>query len=111
MNKSFSEDSLFCRGILRFRSGLINSIAKAMSHAKKFFSAFRNTQLISIIAISAILLNLYLMHITGIVSLPEWIFYRCIIVITFLPWLLCKKDLREIAKGSKLLKFFRTTNE
>lgn len=82
-------------------------LEKGAGCIKNFFSGFQDTQSMGIIAISAILINLFLAYIMRISIASEWIVYRCIIVISFLPWLFCKKDLRQIARDSKLLKIFR----
>jgi len=86
---------------------LVKLTLKVMAGAKSFFSGFRNTQLIGIVVISAIFVNLFLIYLTRICVEPQWIIYRCVIVITFLPWLLCKEDLREIAGSSKIMRIFR----
>jgi len=104
--KPVLQNSIFYRAIGKYPSLLIDSTMKIAGFIKKMCLRFCDTQTTGLIVISAILANLLLIDIMQMEVKPEWIVYRCIIAITFLPWILCKADLRKIAKGSKFLKIF-----
>jgi len=70
---------------------------------RDYFSRF-NTQKVGIVVMVSIFINLGLIALLKIETEPEWLVYRCVIVIIFLPWVFSKIELKDIAKDSRLLK-------
>jgi len=109
-NRQVLENSVLCNLAKRTAGTILDFTTMVEQRAENFLRTFRNTQMIGIIAISAVLVNLALVYIMRLETQVEWVFLRCVVVVVFSPWIFCKRDLREIAGESKILKLFRTKN-
>ncbi len=85
--KSVLENSIFYGTIKKMFSSAVNLTTETVGRTKKYSVLFRNTRVIGITVISAILTNLFLIRIMRLTVKLEWIFYRCLIVVCFLPWI------------------------
>lgn len=95
--------------ILKEISNSVKTVFAAWENGKKKASDYfllLDGQKAGVVVICSILVNLLLIALLKIETEPEWLVYRCGIVIIFLPWIFCKADLKEIARDSKLLSIF-----
>jgi hypothetical protein len=82
-------NSIFYVTIKKASLSILGLTMKAVNAAEKYIIKLRNKRLVGIVVISATITNLLMILIAKKAVDPEWIFYRCVIVLTFLPWLKC----------------------
>jgi len=105
-NRSFLENSIFYKAARKTLLSIMGLTLATMRKAEKYSSNFKTMPMVGTVVISAVLANLLLIQIMGKEVAVEWVLYRCFIAVSFLPWLFCKSDLKEIAEGSLFLRLF-----
>jgi len=109
VNRSISENSIFYKST-KMLSPLIYLTIAILSRTKKYFAFFCDSRMIGTVVITAVLVNSALICAMRIHTRPEWVFFRCLVVISFLPWLFCKEGLSAISENSKILNIFKKKN-
>jgi len=105
-DKSFLENSIFYKKVRKTLLSITDLTLASARKTEKYFDNFKNMQMIGAIVISAVLVNLFLIQIMRKEVQSEWVVYRCVIALIFIPWILFKGDLKKVARDSKLLKVF-----
>ena len=111
MHKSVFENSVLFRLTKNTLLHITGFTIEGISWVKKYLAFFHDTRMTGVLIITAILVNFLLICVMRLYTKPEWIFFRFLIIITFLPWVFCDKNLTEICKDSKILKPFRNKGE
>jgi len=100
------EESVCLNFVKKLFLAIFGLTIKIVANIKNSFSTFKNPQFIGFIVISMVLTNLLLVYIFEFSVKKEWIMFRFLIILVFLPWIFCKENFRNIAKNSVFLKHF-----
>ena len=95
--------SLFYKAVRKTALFLTEFTLASMRKTGKYLDNFKSMRAVGVTFISAILVNLSIVYVMGKELSQPWLLYRCLIVITLIPWILCDRDLKEVARDSKIL--------
>jgi len=103
---SVLEKSVCWNFVKRLFLPIFGLTVKMVDNIKNGFSTFKKPQFIGFVVISMVLTNLLLVYIFEFSVKIEWIIFRFLIILVFLPWIFCKQDFSSITKNSLFIKQF-----